>query len=61
MKEWDRQQKIKFDIEHPEYVGLVQTDQNRWEYKQIVDKQSAERAIKLGNDRNAGVSGGMKM
>lgn len=61
MKEWDRQQKIKFDVEHPEYVGLVQTDQNRWEYKQIVDKQSAERAIKLGNDRNAGVSDGMKM
>lgn len=36
MKEWDRQMQMKYDLEHPEFVGLVQTEQNRWEYQKIV-------------------------
>lgn len=47
MKEWDRQQKMRYDELHPEYYGFVQTDKNRWEYQQVVDKQSVERAFKL--------------
>lgn len=47
MKEWERQQKIQYDNIHPEYLGLVMTDKNRWEYQKVVDKQSIERAIKL--------------
>lgn len=47
MKEWERQQKLRYDDQHPEYYGLVQTDKNRWEYQQVVDKQSTERAIQL--------------
>lgn len=47
MKEWERQQKIKYDNIHPEYLGLVMTDKNRWEYQKVVDQQSTERAIKL--------------
>lgn len=35
IKEWKRQQEIEYDIAHPEYVGLVQTDQNRWEQHMI--------------------------
>lgn len=35
MKEWERQKAIEYDIAHPEYLGLVKTVQNRWEYQQI--------------------------
>ena len=47
LKEWERQQKIRYDELHPEYLGLVQTDNNRWEYWKVVDRQSQERAMKL--------------
>lgn len=38
MKEWDRQQKIKYDLTHEGFMGYVLTDKNRWEYQQVVDK-----------------------
>ena len=47
LKEWERQQKLRYDELHPEYLGLVQTDSNRWEYRKVVDRQSQERAMKL--------------
>ncbi len=47
MKEWERQQKLRYDEQHPEFIGLVMTDKNRWDYQKVVDKQSTERAIKL--------------
>ena len=49
MKEWERQQKLRYDEQHPEYLGLVMTDKNRWEYRQMVDKQSQERAVRFGS------------
>ena len=49
LKEWERQQKLRYDEQHPEYLGLVMTDKNRWEYRQVVDKQSQERAIRFGS------------
>lgn len=61
MKEWERQQKIKYDELHPEFVGLVMTDKNRWEYQQIVDKQSHERAIKLHPDKKEDRKSGLKI
>ena len=61
MKEWERQQKLKYDELHPEYIGLVMTDKNRWEYQQVVDKQSTERAIKLRPDKKEERSGGLKL
>lgn len=30
----EREQQIKFDQEHPEYVGILQTDENRDQYLQ---------------------------
>ena len=42
MKEWERQQKLRYDEIHPEYLGLVMTDKNRWEYQKVVDRQSVE-------------------
>lgn len=38
MEEWKRQQAIRYDDSHEGYMGYVQTDENRWEYKQVVDK-----------------------
>ena len=60
MKEWERQQKLHYDDLHPEFLGLRQTDENRWEYQQIVDKQSRERAIKFGN-REEKKAAGLKL
>lgn len=51
MKEWERQQKLRYDEIHPEYLGLVMTDKNRWEYQKVVDRQSVERAISLSPSR----------
>ncbi len=61
MKEWERQQKIKYDEQHPEFIGLVMTDKNRWEYQKVVDSQSAERAIKIHPDKKEERSGGLKL
>ena len=36
--EWERQQKIRYDIVNAGFMGYVLTDQNRWEYKQVVNK-----------------------
>ena len=62
MKEWERQQKLRYDDLHPEYIGLVMTDKNRWEYQKVVDRQSTERAIRLDPSKNVERSaGGLKM
>lgn len=61
MKEWERQQKLKYDDLHPEYIGLVMTDKNRWEYQQVVDRDSRERAIKLAPTKDKEHSSGLKI
>ena len=45
MHEWQRQKEIEYDIAHPEFLGLVQTEQNRWEYMMIQKK-----GLSLGGD-----------
>lgn len=60
MKEWERQQKLRYDEQHPEYLGLVMTDKNRWEYQKVVDAQSKERAIHLRPSREEKASNGIK-
>lgn len=47
MKEWERQKQMEYDDAHPEYVGLVLTDKNRWEYQQVVKHDEQNRAIKV--------------
>ena len=47
LKDGNGSRKIRYDELHPEYLGLVQTDNNRWEYRKVVDRQSQERAMKL--------------
>lgn len=43
MDEWKRQQAIRYDDAHPEYVGYVQTDENRWEYRQLQIRQEEQK------------------
>ena len=38
MGEWKRQQEIKWDMANPGQMGYWQTDENRWEYKQVQEK-----------------------
>ena len=61
MKEWERQQKIRYDELHPEYLGLVMTDRNRWEYQKMVYKQSVERAISLSPSRKETKANSLKL
>ena len=60
MKEWERQQKLRYDDLHPEYLGLVMTDKNRGEYQQVVDAQSKERALTLKPSREENIGNGLK-
>ena len=60
MQEWDRQKKIKYDLEHNEYMGYVQTDENRWEYQKFVDDQS-KRNVKTAIKKDEKISSGLKL
>ena len=46
MNEWKRQQEIKWDMANPGAMGYWQTDENRWEYKQVQEKYKASEAKK---------------
>ena len=61
MKEWERQQKLRYDEIHPECLGLVMTDKNRWEYQKVVDRQSVERAISLSPSRKETKASSLKL
>lgn len=60
MREWERQRKLRYDSQHPEYLGLVMTDKNRWEYQKVVDAQSKERAFRLKPSLNENIRNGLK-
>lgn len=42
MKDWEYQKQVTYDLEHPEYLGVVKTDENRWEYAQFQRNQNPE-------------------
>jgi len=46
MSEWKRQQEIKWDMANPGAMGYWQTDENRWEYKQVQEKYKMPEAKK---------------
>ena len=60
LKEWERQQKLRYDEQHPEYLGLVMTDKNRWEYQKVVEHDSKERAISLDPTKKEERKSGLK-
>ena len=47
MEEWKRQQAIRYDDAHEGYMGYVQTDENRWEYKQVVDRLRHKESVQM--------------
>ena len=44
--DWKRQQEIKWDMANPGQMGYWQTDENRWEYKQVQEKYKMPEAKK---------------
>ena len=60
MREWEQQQKLRYDSQHPEYLGLVMTDKNRWKYQKVVDAQSKERAFRLKTSHGGNIGKGLK-
>ena len=61
MEEWNRQKKIKYDLEHEDYMGYVQTDANRWEYKKCVDEQLHNEKIENPLKKDEKKSSGLKL
>lgn len=54
MTEWERQQKIKFDMANEGFMGYVLTDQNRWEYQKVVDKlQHKENKLEIKEEQKS--------
>lgn len=60
MNEWDRQQKIKYDLENEGFMGYVMTDENRWEYQQVVNHLE-RKENKLEKTQEQKVSTGLKL
>ena len=40
MKEWERLQQMRYDDSHEDFMGYVMTDENRWEYQKVVERQT---------------------
>ena len=60
MKEWERQMKIKYDEEHEGFMGYVQTDENRWEYRQVVERLSGKQNTEVKEKEDIKI-GGLKL
>ena len=60
MKEWERQMKIKYDEEHEGFMGYVQTDENRWEYRQVVERLSGKQNGEIKEKEDIKI-GGLKL
>lgn len=61
MEEWKRQQAIRYDDLHEGYMGYVQTDENRWEFKQVVDKLAYKEEQSVSEKRKNEKKTSMKM
>ena len=60
MKEWERQMKIKYDEEHEGFMGYVQTDENRWEYRQVIERLSGKQNAEIKEKEDIKI-GGLKL
>lgn len=60
MKEWECQMKIKYDEEHEGFMGYVQTDENRWEYRQVVERLSGKQNAEIKEKEDIKI-GGLKL
>lgn len=55
MQEWDRQQKIRYDLAHEEFMGYVQTDENRWEYRKVAEHHHPKVSEKRSEEKRQGM------
>ena len=46
MQEWERQNKMRYDYEHEDFMGYVLTDENRWQYQKLGDRISQKEERK---------------
>lgn len=57
IEEWKRQQEELYDIAHPEFMGFVKTDQNRWEYQKVMDRDnSRDHAVDTSKNLRSSMS-----
>ena len=61
MKEWERQIKIRYDYEHEGFMGYVMTDENRWEYRKVVDKLTHHEEHRRSEKKEERKSSGLKL
>ena len=61
MKEWERQMKIRYDREHEGFMGYVMTDENRWEYRKVVDKLTHHEEHRRSEKKEEWKSSGLKL
>ena len=54
MKEWE------YDEEHEGFMGYVQTDENRWEYRQVVERLSGKQNAEIKEKEDIKI-GGLKL
>lgn len=46
MQEWERQNKMRYDYEHEDFMGYVLTDENRWQYQKLGERISQKEERK---------------
>ena len=55
MQEWVRQQKLRYDDAHEEFFGYVMTDENRWEYRKVVERTTKKEERSLSERKQQGM------
>ena len=57
LKEWERQEQIRYDNAHEEFMGFVMTDENRWEYRKVTERLSSQMSEGLSEkkEKNRGL------
>lgn len=58
MKDWEYQKQVAYDVEHPEYIGVVKTDENRWEYAEF---QKTKNPESLNQKPKQSMNSGMRL
>lgn len=56
MEDWKRQQEELYDIAHPEFMGFVKTDQNRWEYQKVMDRDNGDHTVNISQNQRSSIS-----
>ena len=52
---------FRYDNEHEGFMGYVMTDENRWEYQQVVNRLSQKEDGKISQKKEEKKSSGLKL